>query len=77
LLHPLRWRGEGLRAETYPTTAADFPRRGRSTRYRKVFRLDGTISTDDWSLVASLWFRGNQLILEYLGGLDTVRNSGA
>lgn len=68
---------KGYAANTYPTTVSDFPRRGRSTRYRKVFRLDGTISTEDWSLVASLWFRGNQLILEYLGGLDAARNGRA
>ncbi|MEA3075283.1 MAG: hypothetical protein QOF60_191 [Actinomycetota bacterium] len=56
-------------AATYPTTVADFPDRGRSARYRKVFRLDGTIATDDWSLVTALWFRGNTLIVEYLSGV--------
>jgi hypothetical protein len=53
----------------YPTSLAEFARRGRSLRYRKVFRLDGQMSADDWSRVTALWFRGNRLVLEYLTGL--------
>jgi hypothetical protein len=54
----------------YPTSVTEFAGRGRSAMYRKVFRLDGSMSTDSWSMVAGLWFRGNQLILEYLSGLS-------
>jgi hypothetical protein len=62
---------KGYQRDRYPRTVNGFADRGRSDRYRKVFRLDGEIQTDDWSRVASLWFRGNQLVLEYLAGLGT------
>ena len=42
------------------------------TRYRKVFRADGDISTNEWSQIVALWFRGNHLALEVLGQLGTV-----
>ena len=37
-----------------------------ASRYRKVFRLDGSIATDAWSNIAAGWFRGNRLMTEYL-----------
>lgn len=40
--------------------------RPSSSKYRKVFRVDGHITTDEWSELAARWFRGNRLILEYL-----------
>lgn len=58
--------------DVYPTTVAGFPKRGRSARYRKVFRLDGSIHTDEWTSITSLWFRGNRLILEYLQHIATA-----
>lgn len=45
------------------------PPRTRAARYRKVFRIDGRIATDDWSKVVASWFRGNFLTMEYLKGL--------
>lgn len=60
-------------ADTYPRTAADFPYRARSDRYRKVFRLDGDIPTDEWADIVPMWFRGNLLILEYLNELGAER----
>lgn len=60
---------KGYQPDLYPRTVNDFASRGRSDQYRKVFRLDGEIETSDWSRVASSWFRGNVLVLEYLSGL--------
>lgn len=40
--------------------------RPSASRYRKLFRLDGLISTETWSNVTAQWFRHNRLILEYL-----------
>ena len=57
---------------TYPTQLADFAGRGKGTHYRKVFRLDGQVATNDWSNVAVQWFRGNKLVSEYLEGLATA-----
>lgn len=54
----------------YPQTPAEFEARGRGVHYRKVFRLDGGIPTETWSAVASQWFRGNRLIVEYLSSLS-------
>ena len=55
--------------DDYPLTMDAFRHRGRSAKYRKVFRLDGHLRADEWSTITSLWFRGNQLILEYLASL--------
>jgi hypothetical protein len=46
--------------------------RESASHYRKVFRLDGHISTDAWSNIAAGWFRGNTLMLEYLQGLSSA-----
>jgi hypothetical protein len=53
---------------TYPLSQRDFRRREKSARYRKVFRLDGEFSVEAWSALTAQWFRGNQLVLEYLAG---------
>lgn len=53
---------------TYPKVPALFRERGKGLDYRKVLRLDGHLSTEDWSRVTASWFRGNTLILEYLAG---------
>lgn len=55
--------------EVYPRVQADFAKRGKSQHYRKVFRLDGRLPTDTWSVIAAQWFRGNRLVLEYLSSL--------
>jgi hypothetical protein len=47
-------------------------------QYRKVFRVDGDIATDDWSQIVALWFRGNNLAIEALDDLaDTTTVDGA
>lgn len=58
------------RKAEYPHRVSDFRNRN-SVRYRKVFRLDGNITTDSWADIAIQWFRGNNLILEYLSQLST------
>ena len=55
--------------EVYPHVQADFAKRGKSQHYRKVFRLDGRLPTDTWSVIAAQWFRGNGLVLDYLASL--------
>lgn len=52
--------------------SSEFAGRGRGEHYRKVFRLDGAIDADQWSDLATLWFRGNQLVPEYLAGLSSA-----
>lgn len=42
-------------------------RAGKQSDYTKLFRLDGTVPVDRWKRVLSDYFRGNQLIPEYLG----------
>lgn len=34
--------------------------------YRKVFRVDGEISSRQWAALALKWFRGNELVREFL-----------
>lgn len=46
--------------------------RESASRYRKVFRLDGSIATDAWSNIAAGWFRGNRLMTEYLQSLSSA-----
>lgn len=67
---------KGYEPSLYPRTVNDFASRGRSDQYRKVFRLDGEIQTDEWSRLAALWFRGNRLVLEYLSGLGLGSTDG-
>lgn len=43
--------------------------RPSATQYRKLFRVDGVISTNEWSHVVTQWFRHNRLVSEYLGTL--------
>jgi hypothetical protein len=51
----------------------DMPTSVRATRYRKVFRVDGAISTKEWSDIVAKWFRHNVLAGEYLTTLaDTA-----
>lgn len=56
--------------DSYATNLEAFRRRGKSRLYRKVFRVDGELEADDWSRLTALWFRGNQLALEYLDSLS-------
>ena len=44
--------------------------------YRKVWRLDGAITSDTWSDLVARWFRGNQLAVEYLGELMSNGDAG-
>ncbi len=43
--------------------------RQSATHYRKLFRVDGVITTDQWSNVVAQWFRHNHLVMEYLGSI--------
>ncbi|MGW5918510.1 hypothetical protein ACWFPY_05930 [Nocardia fluminea] len=43
----------------------------KSATYRKVFRVDGAITTEQWATLTARWFRGNTLIVEYLEGTGT------
>lgn len=61
--------------EGYPRVAGQFAFRGKSSKYRKVFRIDGEIETDEWSHVVALWFRGNNLVVEYLSSLGSGRGT--
>jgi hypothetical protein len=49
--------------------AEEMPAKTRATHYRKVFRLDGDIPTNEWADIVVKWFRGNGLVGEYLAGL--------
>jgi len=44
----------------------DMPAETQAARYRKIFRVDGSISTEDWSDIVAKWFRHNHLAGEYL-----------
>lgn len=43
--------------------------RESATRYRKLFRLDGVITTAEWSTIVARWFNHNRLASEYLESL--------
>jgi hypothetical protein len=62
-----------------PTFAARrsqaMPTGTNADRYRKVFRIDGSIESQEWSHIVATWFRHNKLAIEYLRGLDTGRSS--
>ena len=61
---------KGYNAAEYPETLTDFStNRAKAPYYRKAFRIDGPVPTNDWSQVVSRWFRGNRLVFEYLSGL--------
>jgi len=42
-------------------------RAGKHSDYTKLFRLDGAVAVGDWKRVLSDYYRGNNLIPEYLG----------
>jgi hypothetical protein len=50
------------RSEMMPTTT-------RSARYRKVFWIDGAITTEEWSQIATKWYQRKRLVGEYLARL--------
>jgi hypothetical protein len=47
----------------------NMPTETRAAKYRKVFRVDGSISTKEWSDITAKWFRHNNLAIEYLATL--------
>lgn len=65
--------------EQYGARAAKEYLTGRESagRYRKVFRLDGEIETNQWSDIAARWFRGNALMGEYLKSLSDESNESS
>jgi hypothetical protein len=50
--------------------AENMPPGAHAAKYRKVFRIDGSISTAEWSDIVAKWFRGNNLAGEYLKSLE-------
>ena len=54
----------------FPPHDKDLP-----SRYRKLFRVDGTITTSEWSQIVALWFRGNHLATEALEQLAGVHEA--
>jgi hypothetical protein len=47
-----------------------FPaRRHCGQRYIKLFRLDAPLTLDEWAPLVARFFRGNEMIVEYLGDL--------
>lgn len=49
--------------------AENMPAGTQAAKYRKVFRVDGSISTAEWSDIVAKWFRHNYLAGEYLESL--------
>jgi hypothetical protein len=56
---------EARRGVRWPSSAANEP-----MNRRKVFRVDGEISTADWVETVAQWFRGSELVGEALAGLS-------
>lgn len=57
-------------AATFDDRVSDsMPSGTRADRYCKVFRIDGSIPTQQWSQIVAKWFRHNQLSVEYLSTL--------
>jgi hypothetical protein len=57
--------------------ATSIDRAGKHADYTKVFRFDGGLSIPHWKRLLSDFFRGNQLIPEYLGApAEKNKNSG-
>jgi hypothetical protein len=44
--------------------------RESATYYRKLFRIDGEIATNEWSNIVAQWFRHNTLVTEYLASIE-------
>ena len=49
---------------------SDMYHAGRHTRYEKLWRIDGNISIPTWKEIITHYYRDNELIGEYLGGID-------
>ena len=47
-------------------TSTHIPNEQKSDFYIKLFRIDGTISLDDWVLLLSMFYRGKEMVVEYL-----------
>ena len=50
----------------------DISRTGRNTLYKKIFRVDGVISIEQWKNLVTHYYRDNTLVGEYLGGVDEI-----
>ena len=46
---------------------------GKASGYRKLFRVDGSMSLEIWEDLVARYFEQNELVLEYLGGPDPER----
>ena len=47
-------------------TATNMPNEQKSDFYIKLFRIDGTIDLDDWISLLSMFYKGNEMVIEYL-----------
>jgi hypothetical protein len=58
------------RKEDYRRRLGTDLRQGRSLalRYEKLFRVDGPIPDQDWAELVAHFYRGNELVREYLEG---------
>ncbi|MFG1426411.1 hypothetical protein [Roseixanthobacter glucoisosaccharinicivorans] len=54
---------------------ASIDRAGKQSDYSKLFRFDGALSIFDWKRLLSDYYRGNNLIPEYLGAPGDVEES--
>lgn len=41
------------------------PKNARPAHYIKLFRIDGAIDLDDWLSLVSMFYKGNEMVLEY------------
>ena len=51
--------------------------RGHPVRYRKLFRVDGSIEDADWGRIVAHFFRSNELVIEYFGDVLDERPGAA
>ncbi|NIJ43372.1 hypothetical protein FHS78_003687 [Parvibaculum indicum] len=54
---------------------ASIDRAGKNSDYTKLFRFDGELSVPDWKRLLSDYYRGNNLIPEYLGAPQDAAQS--
>jgi hypothetical protein len=41
------------------------PKNPRPAHYLKLFRIDGAIELQDWLSLVSMFFKGNEMVIEY------------
>ena len=51
-----------------------FPKAKKPYRSVKLFRIDGNIKTEDWSEIMSYFYKGNEMVIEYLNPEEYKKN---